>query len=880
MFTRMKKYHKAFLIFVTVIIAASFGMGTVCMRLADKEDLQVVATFSQNNVTGYQFREAKKHWPALFQLAESISPRAKLLVSKDGFEDSTAIYGFMCARRPEMLDIPYFPQRMREMLSPRLPAYQIWDAIYSLREEVAKVERRFLTKLESPDVRDKLLQGQADVVDEEIRFYQTLGEEERKKLRTTRLEVIDAWNMIMLHRQAQEWGVQVTEAEIDALIAKTKKAYVTPQAMDEAMKAVGIYAQEFRNALRKVLMILKYLEVNNQPKISMKSVYENYKKFHTRYAIQWVQFDHSLWKAADEKAYLESRLAFYDRKLKESPNYFQMPATADFEYVFVKNEQFLDKVKPSEAEIESEWKKEQENKKNLDPNAQEEGEASQRKAVVERIKATRALNIAKSMISEVYERVLPYASNIDFEVIAGQNGFIAEKHTGISEEEFLSSQTERTNFAATSEAKTYIYQKLQVGGISPILTYKGEGHFFLRLLKKTPARLIQREEIEKDDSLFLQRYYFHNKQELQGGKRYRVGYVIADASNIEKEMLVTTRRMFEFYEKYKDQLYKVEPVEEKSMSPAKDAKDGKDAKEIVKAVSYKPFEEVKDDLEKRVTNYIKSNEIRKIHIVHEICKEKGKDANIGVIVKELAREIMLSPESMKYVETQGFSTPAEMKWNNPVQNPDLAIAVPEDASGLSKIEDSKIGKYFYKILETQESKENKFSDLRGEIKEHFLKGDAMEKARRAAEMFGRKYYQATQIEQKDKVRFFQILANLENLKLSQNQDFEKASEIDALKTATGLDTILQGSKSGDVTSPVSDRDKGVVILAQITEKKAPEASMVSEKDRSYIHNLLWEMESRKLRANFLDHESLSKKMGLVKKTDLAYGEDSDDYRED
>ena len=193
MFTRMQKYHKIFLVFVTALIAASFGLGGLIDRLLDPENLEVMGTFQgEGKISKSLFHKAVRDWTVFWRFATYLSPKAKKIqIVKQG--ESPQQYAYLL----------YMPN-------------SVWDSIFSLREDVSKLDQELDEQLSHPYKWTSILKGDFDFLGinhlqaypprwEELEFYKRLPDKKREKLFQPPSKT-DIWNMLMILHQANQWG--------------------------------------------------------------------------------------------------------------------------------------------------------------------------------------------------------------------------------------------------------------------------------------------------------------------------------------------------------------------------------------------------------------------------------------------------------------------------------------------------------------------------------------------------------------------------------------------------------------------------------------------------------------------------------------------------
>ena len=192
LFTKMQKYQKAFLIFVTALIAVSFGAGTLITRLLDPSNLEVAGTLEKGKVeiSGNDFRKTYRDWSRLYRLAMIISPKAKKIQYK---KDES-------------------PQDFFRLAFSRHP---IWDAIFSLSEAIIGLDKQLDQQLGVSYKWRSLIKGELGFMGfggdsyppawEEMQFYQNLKQKNKEKA-LQGFTKKDAWNIIMLSHQAKKMG--------------------------------------------------------------------------------------------------------------------------------------------------------------------------------------------------------------------------------------------------------------------------------------------------------------------------------------------------------------------------------------------------------------------------------------------------------------------------------------------------------------------------------------------------------------------------------------------------------------------------------------------------------------------------------------------------
>jgi hypothetical protein len=826
MFTKMKQYHRAFLFFVTILIAASFGMGTVCIAVVSREDTEAVATFGGRKITGQEFREAVRHWHNIFRLADMLSPKAKKITQKEFPDSEEAYLRLLYARNP------------------------LWDSIYSLREAVAKLDQELDQELSKPENWRAFLRGSFPMAEMELQFYFRLPEERRNQIRRV-IPQTDLWNMILLYHEGQQWGIQVTPQEITQFAADTQKAFGSGEAYQHALTNRQILGSDMERMSDYAITVLKYLQARCcGAKVAAESVYQTYAQFHNEYRLQWAALDVGNQKVRDDAAYQQERVAFYEQKKPMSPTYFQLSATADFDFLFVPNANFIKGVTVTREEIDAYLQRQEAQHEE----GNDEAESEKHKEAEQKLLQEKGKDRAREFVTQIYSKVVALADAMSFNSVAAHYDLVYESKTNVAEENFL-----QEAHVGTPEAKNLVYQALDKGAISSALAYRDEGYFIVRLLNRKPARDLSRDEVAQDDVLFLDRYYQHNKHEFAKSNRYRLAYVMVDYSAVKQHLLITTPIMKNFYDKYKDMLYRLEQKD----------KDGNE---------YKPFAEVRSDIEARVANSTCIQELQKLHMIHQLCKERGKDADVKTIVKELAAQIMLAPDSLKYVEMPVLQSEQEIRADNPLADSDFSVS-PNADSQLSEVKDSAKGKYFYKVLDKEDKPETELNQIRDEVKNHFLKQQAVDKLRNQAREFQKEYTtllaeakkniaEGADKEQKAEEmarKLFQAVAFKNQLATGEHPFDENLLKIEELKGISQLASVVPSLKPGETSEPLADTRKGTVFVVQLTAKRTPAANEIPRNEWRNIYNALWERAYRTQRNMFLNHKLLSERLHLERK---------------
>lgn len=833
MFRKIRQYEKPIFIVITLVIALSFiPFGIDIDSLVSRKARETVASFADANITGQQFQEALVQWYKLFQMSERVSPKAKKILMRD-----------------QPTDNDYF----------KYAKHPIWDAIYSLREDVVKLDQKLELWMGEPNRQREVLRGNLNPVELEYQFYMALPETEREKLRVSSREgetyKQDVLNMLMLLHDAERWNIQISDNEVEDFMYQTRQLFGEGEAYGETLKHIGIFEPDLAGMGRKALTILKYLHARcNSVNILAETIYDTYSDLHSQYQLQWVNFP----KVEGSRNYTEERLNFYDDRHQADPDYFKVPNRADFDYIFVNNTFFEQETIVTQQEVAEYLEKDRSARQEEEETARSENMSREEEAE-QKIREKKAAEKAKEFLENVHTKIMfsPYAEAVDLKAIAKARNLVYNTAKQVVEEDFLTQ-----SHVGTQEAQSEIYKKLEPGRLSGVLPFKKQGYFIVRLLTRAPSRTIAREEVAKDDTIFLERYYQKNKKEFTTPLRYRLGYVLVDYNTVKQNLLVSTPVMQEFYEKYKEQLYK------------KDTKDS--------AAQYLSFQDVRDDVEMRVSNLLRSQELQKIYIFYQMCKERGEDLDLDNVTQELAKQIMLEPESLKYVESPNLLSQAELERDNPTGDPHFRLVLAPNAQ-VSEVMDSPTGRYFYKLLETAPAKEKQFSAVRDEVKAHFLKSQALARARRGAEEFTKKYQeefaQLKNAWEKDAAptrtgdaelhklgsRLLETLAWQQQLPCKTSPVFNNLRDVEELKYNEELYKLLPDLKTGELSAPILDTRLGQVLLVRLITRHATSMAEIPRAQWEYIRNILWERAYRAQRSVFLNHQELSRRFNLHKK---------------
>jgi hypothetical protein len=267
-----------------------------------------------------------------------------------------------------------------------------------------------------------------------------------------------------------------------------------------------------------------------------------------------------------------------------------------------------------------------------------------------------------------------------------------------------------------------------------------------------------------------------------------------------------------------------------------------------------------------------------------MCKRQGKDANIGLIVQEMARHITSARDSIEYVEERRLLTLDEIRQNNPTQDTDFPPTSLPAEGEISDVKDSPQGKYFYKILVSSSTEE---LDKYTKSKELFLKEQAIEKAKSRLTGFKEKYqsrYKEIQEEHKKRgakteilfSKLLKILALEEGINCNETVPFQNIEELKELKNIAQIETVT-GQALGELSAPLVDSKDGAVFIFQLVEKNPPKVSEIAPSKLEYIKKILWHRAYRSRLISFLDHNNLKSDMNLDIKSEEV---EEDRRRED
>lgn len=879
MFTQMQKYHKMFLISVTVLIAASFGMGTIFMNLTNPQDNEILGTFADKkiSVSRMQFANSMDRWRSFFKFADFLSPKAQKIQKVVPGED---------------------PKNFRHLFYMENP---VWDSIYSLKESIVTLDQRLDERLNNPMKWKALIEGSMDYLlpgaavyppkMEEFEFYYSLNAQDREKA-AQGITKNDVWNFLMLLHQAKEWGVEVGEGEINNFLADTQKGFQTAYDYYERLRNLRLTPSTMSQAAKEILTILKYLQARNTgAKISTKAVYETYNQYHTKNRMQWLKVSHKSLGLEEEKNYTQERVAFFLEQSKNNPEYFKLPAIAEFDYISVNGTNFLNAVTVSKEEVDKAYQEERKAKKDSDKEEEEDTKVTEKKIKEDEARIEKQLRFQKAnqkaytFLNEIREKIASLGNSAPLAEIAKEHNLQYQNRKDVAENHFFSKE-DKTPLGG----KELVYKNLKVGEISSVLASDNQDiktYYCFRLLNKADAKYLTKEEIEKDDEYFLQCYYENNKVQFRTPERYRIAYVFANEKDLSSNLLVTTNEMKVFYDEYKDPLYKI--ASDKKEEPA----------------SYKPFDEVKEDLEKRVANFVRIKEIQKVQIAHKLCKDRGKDLVLSVMIPEIARQVMIVPDALKFVEETQLLTKEEIKEKNPLGISDFVDSLDKKGE-ISDVKDFENGKYFYQVLAYEEEQDGDFEKVQAKVKEAFLKSRALAKLRDKLASWKNQYevqykeakksieedYDAkivALLKDKDKKQEEErksIEAELNTLSREKQQRLEKLSidifhalciekgvncettsvfeniqELKELKNLPGMELLLS-LNAGEVSSQIVDSEKGDAYLFQMAEKTVPVLSQIPMDAQERIRKILWARAYRSRLLMFLVHNKIRKEMGL------------------
>lgn len=848
MFTQMQKYHKAFLIGVTAIIAVSFGMTGAIFGLFDKERMTVAGSFAQGavEINKQDFAVTHQRWQNYFEFVKLLSPKAEKIKSIQNEESLQQNFRLFYTQSP------------------------VWDAIYSLRENVAKLDQKLDEQMGQPEVWNMLLQGQINSMQLEAQFYISLSPKEREQA-TSRLSIQDAWNFFMLLHQAKEWGIVVTDEEVQIFLADAEKNFPGgSQSFQQRLRNANLLSSLLQKTTKEFLTILKYVNARTlHTKIPNETIQKQYAQFNMQYRFQWIALSHKSYLPLVTTDYAQEQQAFYTEVTKTNPEYFKIPAVADIEYLAISGNDFADEIQVSAAEINAAYAAQNPNENETVENIEQEKQKLGNELLTKKANAK-----AEETIRAIHNKIADLGESAALETIATAYKLEYKNLKDVPQDQFLADDPEKPD-----QAENLLYKTMAVGQISPMLTnqrmqnpYMPQAEpetfkkfFVFRVNRRQAAKLPSEEEVLKNETLFLERYYANNKAKFQDVERYRLAYVIADFENLRSNLVPTSKLQSEFYEKYKDQLYRA-------------------------GDKHRPLQEVESDVQYRVVRLSAIQELHKLHELHRICKEKGDDLQLAPVVRELSHQIMLVPQAIRYTEDHEFRTADEIVQNNPTG--DVEFNAPNNNTKLSDVKDCAMGKYFYKVLEVEKDETKEFAKIQTKIKDHFLKARALKRSETALKQWSEVYQQqqldirqvveqnyqakiaaapnnsALETEKQQKLQalnsqLFQALALQKGVEFQESALMSKEQLMED-KPFKNIDAQVLSPifavQPNELAAPMMVEKTGEAILFQMLESKMPEITDISATEGAYIRELLWRRAYHSQIIGLISHESLKQEL--------------------
>lgn len=846
MFTRMQKYHKAFLIFVTVLIAASFGMGSLFMSLADRGDITKVVTLghdpndpqTQNipqdqripfvQISQNEYTQAREQWQHIFQLAKLLSIRAQRIQKVrqgDDFKNFQALF--------------YAPDN-------------VWDLIFSLREDVAKIDQKIDENLSQPMRWQALMEGKLDFLGsstyppkmDELDYYYTMSDEDRQEIESS-LPESDILKFLVMELDAKRWGISVAESEVKDFVTATKALFGSDSIFQERLNNLRISSNAFEKMITRALTVVKYVQAREIGlKIPTQQIYDNYSRYHSIYQLQYTKADVKDFMPKEEE-YTKIRDEFFASKSQENPSYFKLPATANFDYISFPANAFVADVKVSEEEVTKVFtERDIQIDDDLDDETYNARVAEEKGKIEDELRLQKSERKALLWLSELRNNIVALGNEAPLAKIAEQYKMKYQLRQNIEESDFFQAEAKPAPF----NAQKYLYKDAKEGNFSDVLS-EGAGKdklfYIFRLIKKQDAKTITKQDIDENDSYFLQCYFEQNRKAFEMPERYRLAYVMTDYNQIEKNLLITSKAMKDFYEMYKDKLYKNEEVKEGESQ-------------------YRSFKDVQEDVRARVAHSLRTKELQKIQLVHRLCKDKGQDVNLELIAKEAARQIMLAPDGLIYLEDAELASREDIIKNNLVHDP--AFDSFNANEEISAVKDSPNGKYFYRVIEKAEATKANFSMMKEKVREHFMKSQAQLKAQVALAAWKEQYdFQMEECKRRNNNatsmanKIFRTIATEKNANVVLTPTFSNISDIEELAKVNEISTAL-AMTAGELSKPLVDGN--TIYLVQLVSKREPKLEEIPVETFEKIRSTLTQRFCRANKMSLLDHEKYYKDMNV------------------
>lgn len=831
MFTTIEKYQKAFLVFITVLLTAAFGLGGVCFTIFDPSNFTSIASIGElnKNYSESQFTVALQHWRGLHRLSRKMSPQAKAAGAQIDRQDYQQYIRFM-----------------QGMILDQMEAPPIWNQIYMLSGGVQQVDAEIDKQIEStpnPLTAQEILQRRIDA-------YLNMSEENKKKAQEPLTEK-DVWKCLILAEEAASYGIQVSNVEIDNVVRNTMDRLGGRQAFNrELSESMRMLYSDFRNVISDAIMIAKLIDTKASTiKVRSKEVFENVKSDYQEFQVDYVIVNSNSFMAKNEADYRKKRIAFFEKN--QEPTFFQTSPSATFEFVYANEEAFMPQVTPSEEEIKKYAEENIERYRDHEEDFLEEVVELKRGRIIDDLNASIAKQKAQTALSSLRLTLGSLTGKVPLATIAKSYNLSYGQHADVAATSFLDLKD-----VGTTSAKKQIYESLKPGDFSRVFAGRTQGYFFVRLTDLAADSKLSKEDIANDEVAFLKAYYENNKWDFKSVDEYRLAYIVADYDEIDKSLIPTTNDLKQFYDKYKEELYKTE--------------DG-----------YKEFAAVKDDALSRAKNLLKTRILQKIAAVQKQCKNLGNNANVGPAVEELGRRV-----GLKYYESTSLQTIDEIKKENVPGDDNFSPNINKDTK-VSDVVDYKNGKYFFIVLEHKSKNGEKFEEVREEVKEKFLQKQAVDAAKEFADNLAAeftstlekakqsidKYFEgkdAKEIESEKVAKLeklpqevFRTIALKHSLKYQRSAPFVNISDVSGLSNFNTIDTEIKKASIGSVGVPVESSEGKSVCLFLLNSKREPTLNEIPQTKLVNIQQGLWELRYReKLRSEFVNYERLAEKFSF------------------
>ncbi|BBM88155.1 hypothetical protein [Candidatus Uabimicrobium amorphum] len=831
MFTTIEKYQKAFLVFITVLLTAAFGLGGVCFTIFDPSNFTSIASIGELNksYSQSQFAVAVQHWRGIHRLSRKMSPQAKAAGAQIDRQDYQQYIRFM-----------------QGMILDQMEAPPIWNQVYMLSNAVQKVDAEIDKQIEStpnPLTAQEILQRRIDA-------YLNMSEDNKKRAQEPLTEK-DVWKCLILAEEAASHGIQVSNVEVDTVVRNTIDRLGGRQAFNrELSESMRMLYSDFRSIIGQAIAIAKLIDTKASTiKVRSKEVFENVKSDYQEFQVDYVVVNSDSFVAKNEADSRKQRIAFFEKN--DDLAFFVRPPSASFEFVYANEEAFLPQNTPSEEEIKNYADKNMDRYRDHEEDLLEEVLELKRGRIIEDLNASIAKQKAQSALSSLRITLGNLTGKVPLDNIAKSYNLSYGQHSDVAETNFLDLKD-----VGTTSAKKQIYESLKSGDFSRVFAGRTQGYFFVRLTELVENGRLSKEDVANDENAFLKAYYENNKWDFKSVDEYRLAYVVADYNEIEKSLIPTTNDLKQFYDKYKEELYKTE--------------DG-----------YQDFNSVKNDVLSRAKNLLKTRILQKIGAVQKQCKNLGNNANVGPAVEELGRRV-----GLKYYESASLQTVDEIKKENVPGDDEFSPNVTKDTK-VSEVVDYKNGKYFFIVLEHKSKDGEKFEEVREEVKEKFLQKQAVDAAKNfandvAAEFTSTlakakksidtyfegkdaKEIESEKIAKLEKIsqEVFRTVALKHSLTYHRSAPFVNIADVSGLKDFKTIDSEIKKASIGSVGVPVEDSEGKSVCLFLLNSKREPTLNEIPQTKLVNIQQGLWELRYReKLRDEFVNYDRLVEKFSF------------------